>query len=127
MTQTSPRFCPSCGTSVPAGQRFCSNCGSVISPNANSPTVSTDGNRTYEANSNMQNPSVYGSKVLSSDNQQYQPQSGLPGSPSYPSTMSTAGDPAYLQNSTGRDLPPPPPPESLMQSPQPVPYTPPYQ
>ena len=127
MAQTSPRFCPSCGTSVPAGQRFCSNCGSVINPNANSPTVSTDGNRTYAANANMQNPPAYGSTVLSSDDQSYQPQTGFPGSPSNPSVASTAGDPAYLQNSTGQNLPPPPPPESLMQSPQPVPYNPPYQ
>ena len=26
----SPRACPVCGTSVPAGQRFCSNCGTNV-------------------------------------------------------------------------------------------------
>ena len=125
MTQTSPRFCPNCGTAVPAGQRFCSNCGSVISPNANSPTVSTDGNQRYGVNSSMQDPPAYGSTILSPDDQSH-PQPGFPGASPYRSTPVTSGDPAYLQNSSGQSLPPPPPPESLMQAPAPVPYTPPY-
>lgn len=127
MTQASPRFCPNCGTSVPEGQRFCSNCGTSISPNANSPTAAANSNQIYAASPNTQNSPAYGSTVLSPDNQSYQPQTGLSGSSPYPSTTPTSGDPVYLQNSTGRNLPPPPPPESLMQPSQQAPYTPPYQ
>ncbi|MHB8596076.1 MAG: zinc-ribbon domain-containing protein [Ktedonobacteraceae bacterium] len=46
MSQMPPRFCPQCGTSVPAGQRFCSNCGSTMDADFGKPTsASSDPNR----------------------------------------------------------------------------------
>lgn len=46
MSQMSPRFCPQCGTSVPAGQRFCSNCGVTMDVDFGKPTsASSDPNR----------------------------------------------------------------------------------
>jgi zinc-ribbon domain len=38
MAQMPPRFCPQCGTSVPAGQRFCSNCGVTMDADFGKPT-----------------------------------------------------------------------------------------
>ncbi len=126
MTQTSPRFCPNCGSSVPAGQRFCSNCGTVISPNANNPTVSAGDNQAYIANANMQNPPAYGSTILSPDNQSYQSQGSFSGS-SYPSPIPASGNPVYRENPTEQSVPPPPPADSMVQMPQQVPYAPPLQ
>ena len=54
MTQTAPRFCPNCGTPAPAGQSFCSNCGTAVGSDTNNPTVSTGGDQTYQASSNIQ-------------------------------------------------------------------------
>lgn len=46
MSQMPPRFCPQCGTSVPAGQRFCSNCGTTMDADVGKPTsASSDPNR----------------------------------------------------------------------------------
>ncbi len=46
MSQMPPRFCPQCGTSVPAGQRFCSNCGATMDADFGKPTsASSDPNR----------------------------------------------------------------------------------
>lgn len=46
MSQMPPRFCPQCGTPVPAGQRFCSNCGSSMDADFGKPTsASSDPNR----------------------------------------------------------------------------------
>jgi zinc-ribbon domain len=38
MAQVPPRFCPQCGTAVPAGQRFCSNCGVTMDADFGKPT-----------------------------------------------------------------------------------------
>ncbi len=43
MAQMPQRFCPQCGTAVPAGQRFCSNCGATMDADFGKPTsASTD-------------------------------------------------------------------------------------
>ena len=39
----SPRICPTCGTSVPAGQRFCSNCGTDLQAGQAAPPASQYG------------------------------------------------------------------------------------
>ncbi len=45
MAQMPPRFCPQCGSPVPAGQRFCSNCGSTMDADFGKPTsASSDPN-----------------------------------------------------------------------------------
>src|SRR5215470_8877887 len=41
MPQTSPRFCPHCGTPLEPGQRFCSHCGAPADFNAATPTELT--------------------------------------------------------------------------------------
>src|SRR5579863_10084598 len=41
MAQMPPRFCPQCGTSVPAGQRFCSNCGASMDADFGKPTAAS--------------------------------------------------------------------------------------
>lgn len=41
MAQMPPRFCPQCGTSVPAGQRFCSNCGVTMDADFGKPTAAS--------------------------------------------------------------------------------------
>ncbi len=46
MAQMPPRFCPQCGSPVPAGQRFCSNCGATMDADFGKPTsASSDPNR----------------------------------------------------------------------------------
>jgi zinc-ribbon domain len=44
MAQMPPRFCPQCGTAVPAGQRFCSNCGVTMDANFGKPTAASSSN-----------------------------------------------------------------------------------
>lgn len=39
MSQQPLRLCPTCGMSVPGGQRFCSNCGSQLGDEGNKPTA----------------------------------------------------------------------------------------
>src|SRR5215472_16459676 len=41
MSQTSPRFCPHCGTPLLPGQRFCSHCGAPADFNTATPTELT--------------------------------------------------------------------------------------
>ncbi len=41
MAQIPARFCPQCGTAVPAGQRFCSNCGTTMDANFGNPTAAS--------------------------------------------------------------------------------------
>jgi hypothetical protein len=41
MSQTSPRFCPHCGTPLEPGQRFCSQCGAPADFNTATPTERT--------------------------------------------------------------------------------------
>src|SRR5215470_8194521 len=41
MPQTSPRFCPHCGTPLEPGQRFCAHCGAPADFNTATPTELT--------------------------------------------------------------------------------------
>ena len=51
MAQMPQRFCPQCGTAVPAGQRFCSNCGATMDADFGKPTsASTDPKHSQYAN-----------------------------------------------------------------------------
>ena len=55
MTQTTPRYCTNCGTSVSVGERFCSNCGTAVASDTNSPTLYSATVPAPAAPSNTQN------------------------------------------------------------------------
>lgn len=87
MAQMASRFCPQCGTPVPAGQRFCSNCGTAMDADMGKPTAMASNA------SNAQYPDVQ----------------------NIPTQMQMSA--ASMPTQEGTSTPPPPPPQSFTPAP----------